>query len=68
MKCDTRASFLACTFASSCFDRKPKVKVATSIVPRIFIMILDGEVIVEKSLLSTLSSLSIENVVHLVVK
>jgi len=68
MKCDTRASFLACTFASSCFDRKPKVKVVTSIVPRTFTMILDGEVIMEKSLSSTLSSLSIENVVHLVVK
>jgi hypothetical protein len=29
MKCDSRASFLAHTFASSCFSRKPKVKVTT---------------------------------------
>jgi hypothetical protein len=29
MKCDSRASFLACTFASPCFGRKPKVKVVT---------------------------------------
>ncbi len=30
MKCDSRASFLACTFASLCFSRKPKAKVMTS--------------------------------------
>jgi hypothetical protein len=29
MKCDSWASFLACIFASPCFSRKPKVRVAT---------------------------------------
>jgi hypothetical protein len=29
MKCDSRASFLAHTFVSPCFVRKPKAKVAT---------------------------------------
>jgi hypothetical protein len=29
MRCDCRASFLARTFASLCFDREPKAKVAT---------------------------------------
>jgi hypothetical protein len=29
MKCDSRALFLARTFASPCFGRKPKVRVAT---------------------------------------
>jgi hypothetical protein len=29
MKCDSWASLLACTFASFCFGRKPKAKVAT---------------------------------------
>ncbi len=29
MKCDSQASLLACTFASSCFGREPKARVAT---------------------------------------
>jgi hypothetical protein len=29
MKCDFRASFLACTFTSPCFGRKPKVRVVS---------------------------------------
>jgi hypothetical protein len=29
MKCDSRASLLACTFASPCFGNEPKVRVAT---------------------------------------
>ncbi len=29
MKCDSRASFLACTFVSPCFGYEPKVKVVT---------------------------------------
>jgi hypothetical protein len=29
MKCDSQASFLACTFASLCLDCEPKAKVAT---------------------------------------
>jgi len=29
MRCDSRASLLACTLASPCLSRKPKVKVAT---------------------------------------
>ncbi len=37
-------------------------------VPRILTMIVDGEVIVKRNLLSTLSSLSIANVVHPIVK
>jgi len=28
MKCDSQASFLACTFANPCFGREPKVRVA----------------------------------------
>jgi hypothetical protein len=31
MKCDSRASFLAHTFASPCFGHEPKVKVATKV-------------------------------------
>ncbi len=31
MKCDSWASFLACTFVSLCFGHKPKVKVATNV-------------------------------------
>jgi hypothetical protein len=31
MKCDSRASLLARTFASPCFGHEPKVKVATNI-------------------------------------
>jgi hypothetical protein len=30
MKCDSRASLLACTFASPCFGHEPKVKVVTN--------------------------------------
>ncbi len=29
MKCDSRASFLARTYASPCFGREPKVRVTT---------------------------------------
>jgi hypothetical protein len=29
MKCDSRVSFLACTLASPCLGRKPKVRVVT---------------------------------------
>ncbi len=32
MKCEFRASFLACTFVSLCFDCKPKDKVTTLIL------------------------------------
>jgi hypothetical protein len=32
MKCDLRASLLACTFASPCLGRKPKVKVVIGII------------------------------------
>jgi hypothetical protein len=39
-----------------------------SVVPRTFTMILDDEVIVKRSLLSTLSSLSIANAIHPIVK
>ncbi len=33
MRCDSRASFMACTFASHCIGREPKAKVATSYLP-----------------------------------
>ncbi len=29
MKCDSRASLLACTFVNLCFSHKPKARVAT---------------------------------------
>jgi hypothetical protein len=32
MKCDSRASLLACTLASPCFGREPKARVATIIM------------------------------------
>jgi hypothetical protein len=32
MKCDPQSSLLACTFASPCLGREPKVRVATYIV------------------------------------
>jgi hypothetical protein len=32
MKCDSQASFLACTFASPCVECKPKVRVVTPII------------------------------------
>jgi hypothetical protein len=34
IKCDSRASLLACTFASPCLGHEPKARVATSILKR----------------------------------
>jgi hypothetical protein len=36
MKCDSQASFLACTFASPCLGHKPKVRVVTNALLCIF--------------------------------
>jgi len=37
MKCDSWASFLACTFVSPCFSHKPKAKVVTIQASRVVI-------------------------------
>jgi hypothetical protein len=39
MKCDSRASFLACTFASPYFGREPKAKIVAKII---FVIILSN--------------------------
>ncbi len=38
MKCDSRASYLACTFPSPCLGRKPKAKVVTSPLLKVFFL------------------------------
>jgi hypothetical protein len=40
MKCDSRASLLACTFASPCFGHKPKVRVVTRRVYKLHLIFL----------------------------
>ncbi len=52
MKCDSRASHLARTFASPCFGRKPKARVAT---------LINIMYVVDPKSISTLALLSIIN-------
>jgi len=44
MKCDSQASLLACTFASPCFGRGPKVRVMTMGTRYVFLNISRGNV------------------------
>jgi hypothetical protein len=44
MKCDSRASFFACSFASPCLGRKPKARVVTYVLPTLDVESLRHEI------------------------